>query len=221
LSTASVFDEYYEKYDSWYTKNIIIALNELEAVESLLNYSYKPCLEVGVGSGWFAKKVECMFGVDPSYNMLIKARKRGIEVIQGIGESLPFRSNVFRTVLIVVTLCFVDNPTLVLKEASRIVSDNGNIIICIVPKDSPWGMYYTELAKQGHIFYSVARFYTGQELINIASNLGLRLEDCVGTLTFHPREHPLREKPKLCSGKEGFVCLKFKPSSLQSSLSYR
>ena len=221
MSTDSVFDEYYEKYDSWYTKNIIIALNEVEAVESILNYSYQPCLEVGVGSGWFAKKLGCGIGVDPSYNMLIKARKRGVEVIQVIGESLPFRSNVFKTVLIVVTLCFVDNPALVLREANRVVSDRGRIITCIVPRDGLWGDYYIELAKQGHVFYGAARFYTSQEVVDMASNLGLKLEDCVGTLTFRPGEPPFREEPRDCSGKEGFVCLKFKPGSPQSSLFYR
>ncbi|MCE4606233.1 MAG: class I SAM-dependent methyltransferase [Desulfurococcales archaeon] len=220
MSTAGIFDECYEKYDSWYTKNIIIALNEAGAIKSALNYPYQPCLEIGVGSGWFASKLKCLTGVDPSYNMLLKARKRGIEVIQGVGESLPFKSRVFKTVLIVVTICFVDKPILVLREAGRIVSSDGRIIVCIIPRNSPWGDYYTELASQGHVFYSVARFYTRGELIDTASSLGFELEDCLGTLTFHPKEPPYIEEPRKCSGKEGFICLKFKPYSPQSSLFY-
>ncbi|MCE4614608.1 MAG: methyltransferase domain-containing protein [Desulfurococcales archaeon] len=221
MSTAGIFDKYHEKYDNWYSENTIIALNELKTVKQALDYPYHPCLEVGVGSGWFASKVVCDIGLDPSYNMLLKAKKRRIEVIQGLGESLPSRSRVFKTVLIIVTICFVDNSNLVLKEAVRVVKGDGRIILCIVPRDSPWGKYYTKLSKAGHLFYRVARFYTINELIRIASRMNLELEKCMGTLSFHPEDTPFREGPRKCIGGEGFVCLRFKPSFPQTSQSYQ
>ncbi len=50
--------------------------------------------------------------------MLKLAKERGIQVIQGVGEELPFRDGTFDFVLIVVTFCFVENPVNILREAS-------------------------------------------------------------------------------------------------------
>ncbi len=63
-------------------------------------------------------------GIDPSKNMLREAKKRGIQVIQGIGENLSFKDNTFDFVLIVVTLCFVEEPQYVLKETCRVLKSN-------------------------------------------------------------------------------------------------
>jgi ubiquinone/menaquinone biosynthesis C-methylase UbiE len=221
LSTAQIFDRYYNKYDLWYLRNAIIASNELETILSLLDYPYHPCIEIGVGTGWFSMKLMCDLGVDPSYNMLLKAKQRGIEVVQGTGEYTPARTGFFKAVIIIVTICFVDDPVPVLKEARRIIDVNGRLIVCIVPRNSQWGEHYISMGKKGHPFYSVARFYTSEELVNMAYNSGFTLEKCMGSLRFHPEENPVVEKPSECIGREGFQCMRFKPSFPLSSRSYR
>jgi ubiquinone/menaquinone biosynthesis C-methylase UbiE len=43
-------------------------------------------------------------------------KKKGIEVLRGIGESLPFTAETFDFVLLVTTICFVEDPRTTLSE---------------------------------------------------------------------------------------------------------
>ena len=97
MSRAEVFDRFWRRYDEWYQRNRVIAELELSVVKQLIKR--KPVLEVGVGTGFFASKLGFEYGIDPSINMLRVARGRGIEVVQGVGEYLPFRDNSFKTML--------------------------------------------------------------------------------------------------------------------------
>ena len=114
-----VFDRLYQRYDSWYERHPLTALNELEAAREALRGAPHPCLEIGVGTGWFASRLGCRYGVDPSLGMLRVARSRGVEVALGRGEALPVARGRLGSALLVVTLCFVEDPLLVLVEAPR------------------------------------------------------------------------------------------------------
>ena len=209
MTTYMVFDENYERYDKWYKENHLIALNEAKALKrSMREYTPQPCLEVGVGTGWFASRIDCTLGLDPSINMLQKARSRGIEAIQGVGERLPIRTGSLGSLVIIVTLCFAENPTLILRESHRSLRRNGIIVACIVPRDSEWGHYYIELAKRGHTFYSLARFYTVDEVKDLMETTGFHVEEVIGTLTFGPGEEPVPENPRPYTGDEGFACIR-------------
>jgi len=79
LDGVSVFDSLASKYDSWYARHPVTAENEVIAARKALSGA-RPCLEVGVGTGFFAVRLGCDFGVDPSIGMLRVARARGVEV---------------------------------------------------------------------------------------------------------------------------------------------
>jgi SAM-dependent methyltransferase len=206
LSTASLFDRYAYRYDSWYLRNPVIAENELRVVERLVCRSCW-CLEVGVGSGYFASRLGVFFGVDPSISMLRIARSRGVEGVQGVGESLPVRSGSLDCVIVIVTLCFADDPARLILEASRAVKRRGSVIVCIVPKDSAWGRHYIEEARKGHPFYSFARFYSVREVEELLVSMGLRVVRRLGALSFEPGERPRREEPSSDVEGKGFVCI--------------
>ena len=53
-------------------------------------------MEIGVGSGRFAQPLGVKIGIDPSRNMLKFAKERGIQVIRGGGENLPFKDNLIK-----------------------------------------------------------------------------------------------------------------------------
>jgi ubiquinone/menaquinone biosynthesis C-methylase UbiE len=208
LSTKDVFDKLYRRYDLWYEKHPVTAWNELMTVRAAVEgVRREKCLEIGVGTGWFASKVGCWYGVDPSIRMLEVARLRGVEVVAGRGEMLPFRDESFHATLLVVTLCFVDDPQKTILEAYRVTVPGGFSVSCIVPRDSMWGQYYTELAKQGHPFYTYARFYTVEEVESMLENTGFRVESIVSTLTYPPGED-VYEEPRSYTGREGFACIK-------------
>jgi len=160
LSTARLFDLYAEKYDEWYERHRPLYLSELEAVKL---FECRGGLEIGVGSGRFASELGLSCGVDPSYRML-RLVKGDIDLVVGVGEALPFRSDSYPCSLVVVTLCFADDPQQLLREASRV---SPRVVACIVPRDSPWGRRYIELGGKGHAIYSHAKFYTVGEVVDM------------------------------------------------------
>lgn len=90
-------------------------------------------LEIGVGSGFSLPyypsppEVAC----DPNLTMLRKARRRarrlGLEIsfVVARGESLPFRSETFDTVVSEVVLCTVRSPDDVVAEVRRLLVPDG------------------------------------------------------------------------------------------------
>jgi len=210
-----IFNRLYQRYDEWFDRPPGKEIFELEVkcVKQVFRKTLKPSLEVGIGTGRFAERLNIDFGVDPSFEMLKKALKRGVRVVEATAEMLPFPSNCFGTVALIVTLCFLDDPTKALKESFRILRKDGVLILGIVPKHSSWGKFYLEKKKEGHPFYSAARFYTPQEAIDIAEKVGFKLENIFSTLFESPLEceniGSYSPKSKLVEDA-GFVCIRMK-----------
>ncbi len=203
-----VFDAYAEKHGSWYLRNKCAAESEVLVLERMcIN---KPALEVGVGSGFFSWRLNIEFGLDPSTRMLLIALRRGVECIRGAGENLPFRSTVFRTILLIATICFMKQPEQGLEEAYRALDSRGNIIVCMVPRGSCWGRFYKLKADEGHPIYRVAKFYSVREVITMLEECGFIVKQIVATLKGCPPAERI-EDPATPSLKEaekyGFVCV--------------
>jgi len=58
--------------------------------------------------------------------------------------SVTFTDEEFDFVLIVVTLCFVDDPEKVIEEAKRVLKKGGRIIVGIIDRNSKIGKSYQE-----------------------------------------------------------------------------
>ena len=84
----------------------------------------------------------------------------------------------------------------------------GDVVACIVPRDSSWGRKYVEEAKRGHVFYSRARFYTVAEVYDMMEKAGLRIVEAKGVLGFKPWERPYPEEPSNDIIGKGFVCIR-------------
>ena len=161
----SPFDELALEYDRWFDeKGRFLFRIELEALRLLLTSLPKPWLEIGVGSGRFAEALGIETGIDASYKVLQLARERGIRVLQGQGEQKLFKEESWGTVFLIVTLCFLDSPLEVLREAQRILRPDGKIVLGLVLKESIWGRFYRAKKQRGHRFYRYARFYSYEEI---------------------------------------------------------
>ncbi len=170
----SPFETHAAEYDLWFDSergSRIFSL-ELDCLRQAVDTANGHWLEVGVGSGRFANALGVRVGVDPSQEMLGIASERGIEAHLAPGERLPFEDSLFDGVLLVCTICFLDDPRKTLRECWRVLNAGGRLVIGFVPSDSPWGDYHSIRGKQGHTFYSSARFYTSDEIKALAESAG-------------------------------------------------
>jgi len=135
--TVKIFEKNWKQYDEWFESCKAIYQSEIKALKKIIPSGRG--LEIGIGTGRFASPLSVQFGLDPSFNMLKLARDRNIEVVQGLGEDLPFKNESFHFVLIVVTIGFVHNPLRVLKEAARTVKKNGVFILGIIDNKESMG----------------------------------------------------------------------------------
>jgi ubiquinone/menaquinone biosynthesis C-methylase UbiE len=202
---VEVFDKEWQKYDEWYDKNPAIFQSELKAISKLI-----PCgdgLEIGVGTGRFASYFRLPFGVDPAFSALCLSEKRNISVAQGIGEELPFKDRTFPFVLIVATLCFVKNPTLVLKETHRVLKNGGTLILAILNKSSAWGRFLQHKATRSQFFRN-AQLHGSNEIFSFLHKTDFRVVSTVQTLFHTPPEVLACEEPQKGIKKGGFVVFK-------------
>ncbi|WP_424355926.1 class I SAM-dependent methyltransferase [Methanobacterium sp. MBAC-LM] len=158
------FEKHAQKYDEWFNKNKLFYESELQAIKKLLPKN-KNGIEIGVGSGRFAAPLGIKLGVDPSRKMGEIAQMRGIKFVEGIAESLPFEDSQFDFVLMVTTICFLDDVKTAFKEAYRVLKPGDCLIIGFIDAESPMGKLY-EKHKNESTFYKDATFYSVKEVIS-------------------------------------------------------
>ncbi len=192
---AEAFSRNIQRYELWYEKHKKLYESELNLIYSMGNFRGKS-LEVGVGTGRFAHRLRIKFGIDPSIKMLKFAIKRGVKSAVGVGEKLPFKSATFNSILIAITICFVEKPSKVIQESYRVLSPGGELLVAFIDRESSWGKFYI---KKDSPFYEIARFFTFKEIKKILLSNGFHIRKAGQTLFLQPGEDEKIEKPK-----EGF-----------------
>jgi ubiquinone/menaquinone biosynthesis C-methylase UbiE len=198
--------DYYQKtwkdFDSWYDKNQAIYKSELAALKKVIPPGIG--LEIGVGTGRFAEPLSVRFGLDPAFNMLKLAKQRGILLVQGVGENLPFKNESFHFVLIVFTIELVDDTLQFLKEALRPLKKKGALILGIIDRNSLWGQYYEKNSSQRKFFH----FLSPEEILEIFRDIDLEFKEAYQTLFQAPPDIKHEEEPRRGFGQGGLVVFK-------------
>lgn len=177
---VSVFDIFTDKYEEWFDRYKAVYESELNMLKALTP-KFERALEIGVGSGRFAAPLYIKEGIEPSDKMAEIARQRGIKVYPGFAENLPFQDEEFDFVLIAVTICFVKDPIKTLKEAHRVLKENGKILVAIVDKESPIGKEYLS-KKDKSEFYKNANFFSAEEVYEMLKETGFEVINTCQTL---------------------------------------
>lgn len=171
LPRIKPFEEHADEYDAWFERHRNLYLSELAAVRELLTPGDARGLEIGVGSGRFAAALGIGYGVEPSPRMAEIARGRGIEVSMGTAEELPYADGCFDFLLMVTTVCFLDDMTTAFKEARRVLKDEGFLVVGFIDRDSFLGGLYQEKRSRSK-FYGEATFVSVNDVVQSLRNSG-------------------------------------------------
>ncbi len=164
------FDRYTAQYENWFTENKFAYQSELEAVRALLPKKGIG-VEIGVGSGLFAAPLGVRLGVEPSGKMRNLALARGVHVLDGYAEKLPLKDAFYDYVLMVTTVCFLDDVPQAFREVYRILKPGGVFVNGFVDKNSRLGQQYQK-HKDDNVFYRMARFFSVAEMENYLKEAG-------------------------------------------------
>jgi len=180
MSKTRPFDQYTDEYEAWFVNNKYVFQSELNAIKKALP-DKGDAIEVGIGSGIFAAPLGIREGVDPSEAMREKAKKRGIRVMDAVAENLPYADQSKDVVLMVTTICFVDDIYKSFREVHRVLKDGGYFIIGFVDKNSLVGKFYLG-QKDENVFYEDAIFWGTEELYEILKDTGFKINNTFQTV---------------------------------------
>jgi SAM-dependent methyltransferase len=193
------------RYDTWFERHAAAYLSELLAIRALLPWKGRG-LEIGVGTGRFAGPLGIQFGLDPCAEMLAYAGARGVTVVRGVAEALPFAAGVFDYAAIVTTICFANDARAMVQEAARVLRPGGALVVGLVDRASGLGHEY--LGQQAeNVFYREATFFSAAEVEALLTDAGFSRFTWVQTL--YGRLAEVREVVPISAGtgRGGFVAV--------------
>ncbi|KFM14543.1 ubiquinone-menaquinone biosynthesis methyltransferase protein [Marine Group I thaumarchaeote SCGC RSA3] len=120
-------------YQNFPSDNLLTEGRELTKLfKNFCNFS-GTVLDVGCGPTLPAylknnDKIQLGIGLDPLISTKNYQNEKNIDLIQGIGEFLPFKNEIFDFVSFCTSFDHVVNPNFVLNESKRVLKENGTII---------------------------------------------------------------------------------------------
>ena len=174
------FERYTSRYEKWFEDNAPVYNSELKALRANMP-SFSRGVEIGVGSGRFAAPLDIHLGLDPSPRMLEISRERGIGVVRGVAEKLPFTDSSFDLVLMTTTICFLDDIVSAFREVNRILMPGGSFVIGFIDRNSPVGRSYQEKSSS-NVFYELATFYSVEDIVYLLNESGFDDPVCTQTI---------------------------------------
>lgn len=200
------FEQYSNRYEDWFARHPAAYQSELAAVRDLWPGGAFS-VEIGVGAGNFSGPLEIHRGLEPALAMRKRALARGIEVVDGIAESLPFLDGSYDATLMVTTICFVDDPDQSIRELFRILRPGGYAVLGFLDRESPLGIEYDQ-KRTSSLFYGIAAFFSTSEIramLEDAGFVGLQFRQ---TLFNHPDRMKDPDPVRVGYGEGSFVVVR-------------
>ncbi len=202
------FDEYAQKYDSWFLRNKNMLYSEVKLVAHCLKDAGR-IYSVGCGSGLFERILSESFGIhienglEPSKDMAKIALKRGLKVDICTSENATYNHELYDTILYNGCPCYISDLELALSKSYCALKPGGKIVLIDVPKESGYGLLYNLAKSVGHWNHTLlneiyprdpypielvsqANWRTTQEKVELMQRVGLSDFSFYQTLTRHP-----------------------------------
>ena len=200
------FDTHVDRYEAWFERHAAAYEAELQAVRELWPPGADG-MEIGVGAGHFAGPLGIRTAVEPAAAMRKAAARRGIDALDGVAERLPFPDARFNAVLMVTTICFVDDPERAIREMYRVLRPAGCAVIGFVDRESVLGQAY-ERKRDSSVFYGEAHFFSADEVCALLSGAGFVDLENRQTLFRHPGEMQEPDRIEPGFGEGAFVVVR-------------
>ncbi len=139
-----MFDQPHLGYDRWSDENREVFKAEVRALRALPP-TRAAALGVGAGTGRFAVAHSIAYTVEPSRNMALVAKSRGIHACQALGESLPYPRVAFDTVSLTPLFGFVEDSRAGIHECGRVLRPGAHLLIGMIDKHDPLGALHESL----------------------------------------------------------------------------
>lgn len=131
----------YEQYVLPPILNCLCGLRFLEAHRrEIVSEARGLVLEIGIGSSlneafYLPERISQVIGIDPNETLLNIASNRSheskkINLVRGLSETLPFRTNQFDSIVVTFCFCSIPNPNLALLEIKRVLKSGGEVHFC-------------------------------------------------------------------------------------------
>jgi len=158
-------------------------------------------LDVGCGDGAIAAEMatRCrgrVTGIDRGVALLAEARKRGLSVVRGDAQRLPFADDTFDLVVCHMMLLWVEEPGLAVLEMARVTAPGGTVIAMAEPDhggriDYPEDLTIGAITSQA-LWREGAHPRIGRRVKEMFVNAGLAVE--VGVLNSMWSDEELRRE---------------------------
>lgn len=136
-------------------------------------------LDVGCGSGATVDRLVSLYqlraiGVDPSEGLLRigKEKNPDLNLIQGLGEDLPFPANHLDGVFAECTLSVMEDPDQVIKEIFRVLKPGGWLVINDVYARNPEGL---KPLQELNLYSCIRRALPKEQLTNKLAGQGFNI----------------------------------------------
>lgn len=195
-----------EIYDEWFEKYPFAFESEFNLLKSLIT-DFGKGLEVGIGTGRFSERLGISIGVEKKLSMAQKARGRGIRVVEGHAEALPFENGKFDLVLMTNVICFLNNLNAAFRECFRVLEPGGFLVLGFVDRKSPYGAEYQDNRFPG-IIYREPWFYSVREISYLLTKTGFENLDYAQTIFVPFNEMDAPDRIRKGFGEGAFVAIR-------------
>lgn len=199
---SNPFDAIAHDYDRWFDEHKTTFLSDVEAIKCFLPTSGKG-LDIGTGTGRFAAELGIQHGIEPSKNMAELAKRRGIEVVIGKAEDMPYPDAAFDFAILIAVDQFISDIDKAYQEIFRVLREDGKLIVGALHKDG--AVAQKRMSMTDNEASEKVCFHTVEETINQLKKVGFSgFKTCQTLLTVHPEEV---ERPIPGHDKGSFVVI--------------